>query len=190
MRAITASMISAVALLTACTSAVETSNGYQAEGHPVRHEMLAPAGCELDVTQITDSRPDPSVMGRLGPRIVKAPSNPQQWIRNLLAGLNVYGIEVQFAAPPSPPQLSAAVVLRTAWVSSIATAKTGNVVLSVRYERPGGLVKETLYRGAESDVNWNSSSDEIQGMIDSALDQIVDAIGRDVSELCRQAIAD
>jgi hypothetical protein len=188
MRVVTASVLAAIGLLSACTSPVETSVGYPAERRAVPPELRAPAGCRLDVTEIADRRPDPSVMGRMAGRVVKAPGDPQAWIRNVVGSLNAYGIEVQFTAAPPLSELRASVALRTAWVSSIATAKTGNVVLSVRYERGGGLVKEAAYRGSESDVNWNNSSGEIQGMVDATLDQIVDAMSRDVRDLCTQAI--
>ena len=83
--------------------------------------------------------------------------------------------------------LTASVTLLTLWVAGITSAKTGSMVISVRYARNGAVVKSANYRGTNSEPNWFNSSDEIQSMIDDAAEQVVRAMSVDLSSLCGHA---
>jgi hypothetical protein len=178
----------AVACLAACTDPVNATNDY-APPRPSSSTIVSKLkGCKIAVTEIKDSRADPTTIGFIGLRPVRGPGNPQAWIGNVLSGLNTYGLDVEYPASDAPPtELVAKATLVTAWVSSIATAKTGSVVLNVRFSRGDTLVKEANYRGAESSVDWWGSDGEIQGMIDDAMTQILEAMSHDLVNLCSPA---
>ena len=144
--------------------------------------------CKLAVAEIRDARADPTMIGFIGSRPVRGPADPRAWIGNVLAGLKAYGLDVAYpASEVSPTGLVAKATLVPAWVSSVATAKTGSVVLKVRFSRGDAVLKEAYYRGAESSVDWWGSDAEIQGMIDDSLTQIVDAMSHDLASLCHSA---
>lgn len=145
-------------------------------------------GCRLFVASISDSRLDPSTLGNLGPRVVHGPDDPKAWLKNALSSLERKGVTLSFADQPSsiaPGELSASLTLQTMWVASMATAKTGAVVIDAAYDRDGARLKDAHYRGAESDPNWFSSTDEVQGMIDSAMEQVLSQMTADLAILCR-----
>jgi len=174
-----------VACCAACTDPVNATNDFA----PPRPSSVAIApelkGCKLAVGEIKDARADPATIGFIGARPVRGPGNPQAWIGNVLSSLKAYGLDVEYpASDVLPSELVAKATLVTAWVSSVATAKTGSVVVNVRFSRGDAIVKEANYRGAESSVDWWGSDAEIQGMIDDALTQIVEAISRDLATLC------
>jgi len=174
-------------LVVGCTSPVQTSNGYTVTSAAPPQELAQAKGCKFVVSEISDLRRDPSVIGMLGPRVIRGPDDPSQWIHNVLEGLRSYGFDVSFRSAEISHVLTASVAIENVWVSSMATAKTGNVTLLVRYARDEIPFKEVHYRGAESEVNWFNSSDEIQGMIDEALAQILEAMSHDLGDLCSEA---
>ena len=174
-----------VACLAACSDPVNATNDF-ALPRP-SSAAIAPElkGCKLAVGEIKDARADPATIGFIGSRPVRGPGNPQAWIGNVLAGLSSYGLNVEYPASDVPAtELVAKATLMTAWVSSVATAKTGSVVINVRFSRGDAVVKDANYRGAVSSVDWWGSDSEIQGMIDDALTQIVDAVSHDLVSLC------
>jgi hypothetical protein len=172
--------------LVACGSPVETSVNYSAQRGLTARTAERLLGCNLAVTEVSDLRRDPSTIGSIGGRVVHGPADPQAWMRNVLAGLGAYGATVSFpaSAAAAPEELAISVTLMTAWVSGISTAKTSSVVVQVRYRRDGALLKDMRYRGAESDVNWFNSSDEIQAMIDDAMTQVLHTMSDDLVILC------
>jgi hypothetical protein len=109
-----------------------------------------------------------------------------KWLRSVLSSLEGYGVDVSFpsAEAVQADQLTASVALVTLWVSGIVTAKTNGVVIAVHYDRNGSVVKQTNYRGTNSEVNWFSSEDEAQSMVDDSTAQIVKAMSGDLSSLC------
>jgi hypothetical protein len=158
---------------------------YAAPSHPTADLK----GCHLYVAKISDSRLDPSTIGSLGARVVHGPADPQGWMRNALAPLERKGITVSFAEQnmaSAPGELSVALTLETMWVAGVATAKMSAVVIDAAYDRDGAPLKSAHYRGAESDPNWFGSADEVQGMIDSAMAQVLAQMSTDLAALCRQ----
>lgn len=140
----------------------------------------------MRVVEIVDDRTDPSVLGAVAGRTVRAPADMHAWMRSVIGGLDRSGIAVEFddqeAAGPS--ELVAKAELKTAWVSSATTAKTASVVLSLRYFRAGELIKAADYRGSISAPNWGSTQDEIQRMIDRAFDQVLSQAAADIRAAC------
>jgi hypothetical protein len=145
-------------------------------------------GCHLFVASLSDARLDPSTIGSLNARVVHGPADPKAWLKNALGSLAKKGVAMSFAeqnTASAPGDLSVALTLQTMWVASMTTAKTGAIVIDAAYERDGAPLKSAHYRGAESDPNWFDSADEVQGMIDSAMDQVLSQMSADLAVLCR-----
>jgi hypothetical protein len=152
-------------------------------------KTVAHASCTLRVVNVVDDRMDPTVLGNVGGRTVKGPPDPQAWLHSVIGGLRNSGIEVEFGdADTTATDLSAKAELKTAWVSSAATAKIASVVLNLQYFRAGSLIKSADYRGSISTPNWSSGQQEIQSMIDRAFDQALSQAATDTLAACSAAV--
>lgn len=172
--------------LVACRSPIATSSDYIAP--PVLTGSSQPQlqGCKLAITAIADARLDPTTIGNIGPRPVRGPADAPAWLASVLQSLARYGVDVSFPPPGAAPKagLTASVTLVTLWVASVTVAKTGSIVIGVRYARDGAAVKQANYRGRESGPDWFGSSDETQAMIDDTAGQAVAAMAEDLGSLC------
>jgi hypothetical protein len=152
-------------------------------------KTVAHVSCTLRVVNVIDDRMDPTVLGNVGGRTVKGPPDPQAWLHSVIGGLRNTGIEVQFGeADTTSAELSAKAELKTAWVSSAATAKIASVVLNLQYFRSGSMIKSADYRGSISTLNWSSGQQEIQSMIDRAFDQALSQAAADTLAACSAAV--
>jgi hypothetical protein len=150
---------------------------------------VARASCTLRVVKVIDDRMDPTVLGNVGGRTVKGPPDPQAWLHSVIGGLRNTGIAVEFGdAETTSADLSAKAELKTAWVSSAATAKIASVVLNLQYFRSGSMIKSADYRGSISTPNWSSGQQEIQSMIDRAFDQALSQAAADTLAVCSAAV--
>lgn len=150
---------------------------------------VARVSCTLHVVKVTDDRMDPSVLGNVGGRTVKGPPDPQAWLHSVIGGLRNTGIAVEFGdSETASADLSAKAELKTAWVSSAATAKIASVVLNLQYFRSGEMIKSADYRGSISTPNWSSGQQEIQSMIDRAFDQALSQAAADTLAACSAAV--
>jgi hypothetical protein len=175
--------------LAACTDPIIARPSYVAADRSESGTTAAPSNCRLQVTQISDSRLDPTTIGSVAGRMVRGPADSRVWIESALASLRTGGIEMSFAvdAPVPSAGLAASVTLVTAWVSSAATSKIASIVLNVRYTVNGTVLKQVNYRGSISVLNWISTDIEVQGMIDDAMAQILAAMGADLKTICASA---
>src|SRR5262249_4343062 len=57
---------------------------------------LPKPACRMSVVEIADDRMDPSVLGAVAGRTVRAPSDMQAWMRSVIGGLDRSGIAVEF----------------------------------------------------------------------------------------------
>lgn len=157
--------------------------------HVAMTHAVARVSCTLHVVKLIDDRMDPSVLGNVGGRTVKGPPDPQAWLHSVIGGLRSTGIDVKFGdTETASADLSANAELKTAWVSSAATAKIASVVLNLQYFRSGAMIKSADYRGSISAPNWSSSQQEIQSMIDRAFDQALSQAAADTLAACTAAV--
>jgi hypothetical protein len=155
-----------------------------------KSNAVARVSCTLRVVKVIDDRMDPTVLGNVGGRTVKGPPDPQAWLHSVIGGLRNTGIAVEFGdAETASADLSANAELKTAWVSSAATAKIASVVLNLQYFRSGSMIKSADYRGSISTPNWSSGEHEIQSMIDRAFDQALSQAAADTLAACSAAVA-
>jgi hypothetical protein len=152
-------------------------------------KAVARVSCTLRVVKVIDDRMDPTVLGNVGGRTVKGPPDPEAWLHSVIGGLRNTGIAVEFGdAETTSADLSAKAELKTAWVSSAATAKIASVVLNLQYFRSGSMIKSADYRGSISTPNWSSGQHEIQSMIDRAFDQALSQAAADTLAACSAAV--
>lgn len=174
-------------LLISCVTPEPATIGYP----PPPAEAIAAAQpfCRLTIHRVTDLRRDRTTLGIVGGRVIRAPSNSEDWIRHHLARLRDDGVTVTFAAPAADettPAMSAEVQLMTAWAESVASSRTATVIVAVRYDRAGAFAKQVSYRGSVTEINWWNSGAEMQAMIDACLSQILVAMRHELSILCKQ----
>ena len=180
-------------LAAACaTEPVHLTGGFSnPETHPANAprpaaSKTAVAPCDLIVDGIYDTRSDPKILGSVAGRPVRAPEDVNAWLHNVVAGFGTRGIAVHFDTNPggSATPLIASLTLRTAWVSELHTSKAANTVWQLRLRRGETLLEETLFRGADTVINWGSGEGELQRMIDRAFGRALDQMANRVRSAC------
>lgn len=141
--------------------------------------------CRIYVVELTDGR-HASVLGVVGSRTLRSPDDTEAWLRSMMSGLDARGFAVTFneATPMEPGVISISVALRTAWIATISTSRTANVVLHVRAWRAGSPVIDSDYRGALTTVNWFETASEWQGAVNHAFAKALDIMAPDLRRLC------
>ena len=177
--------------LAACAPKPMTVAMHDARPSPsARHADRAPTSCRLKITDVADLRPDPATIGTVAGRSIHGPPDSDAWIKNILSGLDDRGIAVTFpqtGETATPAGLTASAHLKTVWATSVGTARTASMVLSMEYRIDGVAVKQRSYRGAVSDVSWWGTEGEVQSMLDSCVNTILQDIDDDVGVLCRDS---
>lgn len=171
-----------MALLAACaTPPPLTVGGSSTPAHQPAAER--PVFCHLQVHELEDRRSDPRMLGNVGNRAVYAPTDSRSWLQNTLRGLARYGVALQFGDGTAAGALPVRISLLQAWLSSQETSKIANVVLELSYQQAGSLYT-ARYRGSEHALNWSSSDDEINNLLDEAFAQAFRQMASDLQHSC------
>jgi hypothetical protein len=140
--------------------------------------------CRIRLGDVLDARADPQDLGDIGGRPIHQ-ADQIAWLRSGLMSLNRDSrIQIVDAAATEKPDLEVSVELLKAYVISITSDKSTNVVLRIRYARQGAALGEQIYRGTDTGVNWISGGDETQASLDYALAQILGDVDRDILARC------
>lgn len=156
-----------VILLTACASSPATLSV-----DDERPEVKAADRIEnIVVTKIEDKRERSSEITDMQNRAM-SDADVLEWVAQ---GFIDGGIEVSEKASEvsSEDMCLVEVDLRRAFVSAANTAKSGNIVLSVRVN---GASDEALIRGSDTTMNWWGSSGESNAALKRALDDAVSQV--------------
>lgn len=151
---------------------------------------MPPTGpCTIRLAEVRDVRSDPSAMGSVGTRVVRA-ADAAAWVRSGLQSLNrdsrIRAVDDSGADGLS---LTLSVDLVQAYTMTITTEKSTNVVLRVRYDRRGSPIGEQTYRGTDTSLNWTNGDAEIQSSFNAALAQLLLAVDRDILARCDNGMA-
>ena len=162
-----------------------------AERNPARVHTAAapPARCLLQVDEVTDTRQDPTILGVVLNRAVRAPTDTAAWIRSVLTGLSSRGVGPAFDAAGAgiaPDALHAKFELRTAWVTDVASNKTANIVIHARLERGGETLLDRNFRGSRSTTDWSASESELRNLVDEAFGKALDQLAVEIRPLCAE----
>ncbi len=185
--------LAATLLLSGCANrpAVPMSSAFESQGGShwpasahLREGSYVAGACHIRLAGIQDLRTDPQVMGDIGGRMIHA-TDTVGWVRSGLEGLKQDPrIRLDDQASTDASDLVLDVDLVKAYVLSITTEKTANVVLRVRYSRAGASAGEKVYRGVDLGANWVSGADETQSTFDRALTQLLEELDTDVIAHC------
>ncbi|HWE98337.1 MAG TPA: hypothetical protein VG248_00905 [Caulobacteraceae bacterium] len=189
----------ALASLAGCAQTPDTLSGTYANPDHGPPRVVAPVSarqaakgpppapsCPLEVTAIVDGRHVRDALGSVSGRTVRAPADQEAWLRSVIFGLGSRGFALSQAGPGAPVSgaLSARFTLQNAWVSSVASNKVADVIWHVDATRDGTSVISKDYRGASNRMNWSSGDDELQGIVNRAFAQALDAMAVDLREQC------
>ncbi|HEY1962423.1 MAG TPA: hypothetical protein VGG69_08395 [Rhizomicrobium sp.] len=140
----------------------------------------SPAPCRVRLAALEDDRVDSQYMGEIGGRPVRA--DTMAWLRS---GLALLGRNPRLQlVQTGPADVVISVRLLKAYVLSITTQKSANVAVKVRYAGGATPPDEQVYRGNDVAVNWVSGSGEAQAALNSALNDVLYEIERDLLSRC------
>jgi hypothetical protein len=158
---------------------------------PAQEAQKATArSCAVTVAEIKDVRSDQQTMGNLGGRPLYV-TDAAAWVRAGIAARRTpdpvrYGDSL--AAHPDEPTLK--IELIKAYIITITSVKSANVVLRVTRSQNGSEPQTQIYRGRDTGLNWAASDDEAQGALDAALSDALDRMETDMKMRCQLSHAD
>jgi hypothetical protein len=172
------SAIAALAYALASTGcSAERVNGLrpspQGPGGPVPAAM-APGACAFSIQSVEDLRDD-KALGRVAFTRVDG-DHFAAWFAEALKSVPGY--------QPQPATLVMKVEILKAYIQSLATMKSANLVVRVHVAQHGHAPRTKLYRGVDNSTNWSSSEDEIQAAFDSAMAHLQRQMAADLATGC------
>jgi len=166
--------------LVSCTGPVTLSPDFSPRAPNASAAQPAEHACRVRLAEFHDELTDPGTMGSIGFRPIRA--DTAAWVRSGLGTL-ARDPRIQFV-DGGQADLDLNVSLLKAYMISITTEKSANVVLRIRYTRPDASSDEQVYRGVDTGLDWAGTTDETQGALDDALAEALASIQRDVLARC------
>jgi hypothetical protein len=191
--------IAAGGMITACAAAPATATSTsiplfpQASGAPIVASAPSAqasgqastgdrASCAVYLADVRDVRVDPNDLGMMGMRAIKTPDS-DAWLQAALATLKK-DPRLRFVDAGKDADLVLRIELVKAYVMTITTQKTSNVVLRVGYSRDDKELDTQIARGRDTGANWVNGDDEAQGSLNRALSAAVWELGNDIVNRC------
>jgi hypothetical protein len=88
---------------------------------------------------------------------------------------------------PQPATVVMKVEVLKAYIQSLATMKSANLVVRVHVAQDGHAPRTKLYRGVDNSTNWSSSENEIQAAFDGAMGHLRQQMAADLAATCPAA---
>lgn len=164
---------------------MNASTGIAAPAPATRREKDPPP-CRLYIAGVADKRPDTTTMGYMGGMVTS--SDAAGWVRTGLVTLQA-DRRWTLAERPEDADVIFDVEILKGYIFPVTTSKSANLVLRVRYSQAGGPLGENVYRGHRESVNWASTREETQGLLNRALDTTVHLMKADLVKGCAAARA-
>jgi hypothetical protein len=133
--------------------------------------------CRVRLHAVRDLRSDPESLGSMGNLAVRSP-NSTNWLQTATSSL-ADDPRIRIVESDNDANLSLDIDLIKAYIISITTANSTNVVLQAHYSRQDATLSEQVYRGT-GNANW-------QGMetgFNDAMTRAIEGLHRDVLSLC------
>lgn len=153
------------------------------QGSPSIEPIVDGSRCAVHLTDVIDVRPDPNDFGMVGQRSVRSPDSVA-WLRAALSTLQQEA-RLRFVDDDRRAEITIRIELVKAYIMTMNTQKTANVVLRARYSRNGTAIDTQIARGRDTGVNWANGSDEVRGALNRALSAAVSELGNAIVIRCR-----
>jgi hypothetical protein len=150
---------------------------------PVQHASDNVPQCSVHLGEVHDVRLDPNDLGMMGVRAVRT-TDSVAWLQAALAALK-QDHRLRFVDDAKDAQLVLRIDLVKAYIMTITTQKTSNVVLRVGYSRNGKDLDMQIARGRDTGGNWANGDEEAQGSLNRALVGAVSELDEDIVARCR-----
>jgi hypothetical protein len=138
--------------------------------------------CAVYLADVRDVRVDPNDLGMMGGRAIKTPDS-NAWLQAALTSLK-QDPRLHFVDADKDAELVLRIELVKAYIMTITTEKSSNVVLRVGYSRDGKDIDTQIARGRDTGANWINGDDEAQGSLNRALTAAVWELGNDIVSRC------
>jgi len=174
--------LSATAITVACMAGLAGCAADRVQGvKPGQAAATAPAGpvpsCRFSVKAVVDSR-DQADLGSLFKTRVDG-EGFAQWFADGIASIPGH------ATTPAPVELHIEVL--KAYIQSLGTAKSANLVVKVKVAGDGAIPSTKTYRGVDASINWSNSESEVQAAFDAALASLRQQMSTDLAGWCKAA---
>jgi hypothetical protein len=164
----------AITVLLAGCAAAERVAGVPAAPAGVHVVAVQAAGCAFNIEGIEDVRENRD-LGFVGFTQVGG-ERFGGWFREGVAAIPGHSVE--------PAALKMHVELTRAYIHSVASMKSANLIARVRLSG-GRTPMQRTYRGVDSSLNWSSSEREVQAAFEGAMADLRRQLAADIDGLCR-----
>jgi hypothetical protein len=139
--------------------------------------------CTVQLAGVSDTRPDPNELGMMAMRVVRT-EDSVSWVRTALDAL-AQDSRLAIVDDNKNAALVLNVELVKAYILTMNTQKSANVVLRASYKHEGKDLDSEIARGRDTGANWANGAEEAQGAIDRALSAAVSELDNEVVARCR-----
>ena len=130
-----------------------------------------------------DVRSDPGDLGMMGPRDVRT-SDSAAWLAAALATMK-QDPRLHFVDDDKDAEFALRIELVKAYVMTMTTQKSANIVLRASYSRGGKELDTQVARGRDTGTNWANGADEAQGALNRAMSAAISELDNDIVARCQ-----
>ena len=140
--------------------------------------------CTVHLVDVRDVRPDPNELGMMILRVVRT-ADSVAWVQTAL-GTMKQDPRLLFVGDDRNAPLVLKIELIKAYIITMNTQKSANIVLRVRYNHEGKDLDAQIARGRDTGANWVNGADEAQGALDRALSAAVSDLDNEIVARCHE----
>lgn len=129
--------------------------------------------CKFSIPEIIDKR---SNAGE--PFEIKDAGDLRDWVKSSFMSLPGYSQQ--------PVALTMNVEIIKAYAQPTGSLMSGNIVLRVRYQYGGAILREKYFRGIDESMNWITADSEKAQAFSNAMLDVLGKIAADVDGVCRR----
>jgi len=134
---------------------------------------------------VRDVRLDPNDLGMAGQRYVQT-IDSVAWLSGALSSMK-NDPRLRFVDNDDDAEFTLRIELVKAYIMTITTQKSANVVLRANYSRNGTAIDTQIARGRDTGANWANGSEEVQGALNRALSAAVSELDNAIVTHCRSS---